>query len=65
MSEPFINAIHNWLWALLTGLRSLFDIAPYIAVFTILSLVFTGLALAISHQHKEYKEKALESEPED
>jgi uncharacterized membrane protein YhaH (DUF805 family) len=56
MTDPAINALHTWLWALLDALRSLWDIAPYVAVFTALSLVFTGLALAIRRQHDEQKE---------
>jgi hypothetical protein len=57
VSDPLINSLHDWLWALLNALRSLLEMAPRIAVFTILSLVFAGLALAISRQHAEHAEK--------
>jgi hypothetical protein len=55
MTDVPINTLHDWIWALLDAIKSLFDIAPYIGVFCILSLVFTGLALAIRRQHKELK----------
>jgi hypothetical protein len=53
MTDAPINFLHDFLWMLFDTLKSLFDIAPYIAVFTILSLVFTGLALAVHQQHQE------------
>jgi hypothetical protein len=57
MTDDLINRLHEGLWALIESLMALFRIAPYIGVFCILSLVFTGLVLAIRRQHKEQTEK--------
>jgi hypothetical protein len=57
MTDAPIALIHDWLWFLISALRGLFDIAPYIMVFTLLSLVFTGLVIAINRQHEELEQK--------
>jgi hypothetical protein len=56
MTDEPINWLHDMLWMLIEAFMTLFRIAPYIAVFTILSLVFTGLVIAIRRQHAEYKQ---------
>jgi hypothetical protein len=56
MTDVPINTLHDWLWMLIDTFMTLFRIAPYVAVFSILSLVFTGLIIAIRRQHAEYKQ---------
>jgi hypothetical protein len=57
MTDPIINYLHDFLWVLIDTLIGLLRIAPYVAVFSILSLVFTGLAIAINRQREEHQKQ--------